>query len=125
MRVLVAEDNLLNLELVKDLLEMSGHTVEVAQDGRTAVELARQILPDVILMDVQLPRLDGLAATRALKADPTTQDIPVIGLTANAMPDDRRQVLEAGCVGYIAKPIDTVRFLDRVMALVSGEREVA
>ena len=107
MKILVAEDNPLNMELVKDLLELDGHTVEMAEDGLKAVELARRLQPDVVLMDIQLPKIDGLEATRRLQADPATREIPVIALTANAMKEDRARVVEAGCIGHIAKPIDT------------------
>jgi len=107
MRILVAEDNPLNMELVRDLLELDGHSVEAAGDGLKVIELARRLHPDVVLMDVQLPKLDGLEATRRLQADPDTREIPVIALTASAMIEDRERVLAAGCIGHIAKPIDT------------------
>ncbi len=118
MKILVAEDNPLNMELVKDLLELDGHTVEAAVDGLTAIELARRLHPDVVLMDVQLPKLDGLEATRRLQADPATREIPVIALTASAMIEDRERVLEAGCIGHIAKPIDTANLGREINALL-------
>lgn len=118
MRILVAEDNPLNLELVKDVLELDGHTVEVAGDGLLAIDLARRLQPDVVLMDVQLPRLDGLEATRRLQADPLTREIPVIALTASAMAEDRRQVREAGCIGHITKPIDTAGLSGQINTLL-------
>ncbi len=118
MRVLVAEDNLLNVEMVKDLLELEGHTVEVAHDGRQAVEMARRLSPDVVLMDVHMPRLDGIEATRLLQQDPATCSIPVIALTASAMPDEQRQVLEAGCIGHIAKPIDVPTLTQEIKRLI-------
>ncbi len=118
MKILVAEDNPLNMELVKDLLELDGHTVEAAEDGLKAIELARRLHPDVVLMDVQLPKLDGLEATRQLQADPATREIPVIALTASAMIEDRQRVLEAGCIGHIAKPIDTANLGREINALL-------
>ena len=118
MKILVAEDNPLNMELVKDLLELDGHTVEAAEDGLKAIELARRLHPDVVLMDVQLPKLDGLEATRRLQADPATREIPVIALTASAMVEDRERVLEAGCIGHIAKPIDTANLGREIIALL-------
>ena len=118
MKILVAEDNPLNMELVKDLLELDGHTVEAAEDGLKAIELAAQLHPDVVLMDVQLPKLDGLEATRRLRADPATREIPVIALTASAMIEDRERVIEAGCIGHIAKPIDTANLGREINALL-------
>ena len=118
MKILVAEDNPLNMELVKDLLELDGHTVESAEDGLKAIELARRLRPDVVLMDVQLPKLDGLEATRRLQADPATREIPVIALTASAMIEDRERVLQAGCIGHIAKPIDTANLAREINALL-------
>lgn len=118
MKILVAEDNPLNMELVKDLLELDGHTVESAEDGLKAIELARRLHPDVVLMDVQLPKLDGLEATRRLQADPATREIPVIALTASAMIEDRERVLQAGCIGHIAKPIDTANLGREINALL-------
>src|SRR5207302_8656041 len=89
MRILVAEDNPLNMELVRDLLELDGHSVEAAGDGLKVIELARRLHPDVVLMDVQLPKLDGLAATRRLPVDPDTRAIPENALTASVMPEAR------------------------------------
>ena len=122
LRILVAEDNPLNLELIRDLLELDGHTVAVAGDGVEAVEQARRFHPDVVLMDVQLPRLDGLTATRQLRNDPATRAIPIIALTANAMADDRRRVLEAGCIGHLAKPINTERIGSQIRSLLQAHR---
>ncbi len=122
MKILVAEDNPLNLELVKDLLELDGHIVEVAEDGVRAVELAGRLQPDVVLMDIQLPRLDGLEATRRLQQDPRTRAIPVIALTANAMAQDSKRALEAGCIGHIAKPIDTSGLTAQIRALLAERR---
>ena len=115
-RVLVIEDNLLNLELVTDLLEASGHIVCSARTAEEGLRLAHEARPDVVLMDLSLPGMDGLAATRALRADPATGDLPVIALTAYAMKGDEEAALSAGCDGYLAKPINTRTFARRVAA---------
>ncbi len=108
--ILVIEDNDLNMMLTTDLLEIAGYSVLQAFDAETGIETAREKLPDLILMDLALPRIDGLTAVRLLKADPATSHIPVVALTAHAMLGDERKALDAGCTGYIAKPIDANRF---------------
>jgi two-component system, cell cycle response regulator DivK len=110
-QILVVEDNELNLELVTDLLEVHGFAVRQARTAEEAFRLARELLPDLILMDVSLPGLDGLAATRAFRADPATQHLAIIALTAHAMRGDDELALQAGCDGYLAKPIDTRTFI--------------
>lgn len=99
------EDNAANMKLAVLLLENAGHSVRCALDAETGVALAREELPELILMDIQLPGMDGLSATRRLKADPATAAIPVIALTAMAMETDRERSLNAGCDAYIAKPL--------------------
>lgn len=99
------EDNAANMKLAVLLLENAGHSVRCALDAETGVALAREELPELILMDIQLPGMDGLGATRLLKADPATAAIPVIALTAMAMETDRERSLNAGCDAYIAKPL--------------------
>src|ERR1700694_4238071 len=116
--ILVVEDNLLNLELVTDLLVAGGHAVYQARTGEEGLRLAQKALPDVILMDLSLPGMDGLAATRALRANPAISHLPVIALTAHAMKGDEQSALDAGCDGYLAKPIDTRTFLARVMGFI-------
>lgn len=113
-RILVVEDTPMNLELVTDLLEAAGHAVLAATTAEAGLTLARRERPDLILMDISLPGMDGLAATRALKADPTTSDIPVVALTAHAMRGDERRAIEAGCVARLTKPIDTRAFVARI-----------
>ncbi|MCC6159235.1 MAG: response regulator [Deltaproteobacteria bacterium] len=108
--ILVIEDNDLNMMLTTDLLEIAGYAVVQAIDAETGIEMAREKRPDLILMDLALPRIDGLTAVRLLKEDPRTRDIPVVALTAHAMLGDERKALDAGCAGYIAKPIDANRF---------------
>lgn len=118
-RILVVEDNPVNLELVRDILEAHGHQVLEASNAAEAMTLLAGDLPDLILMDIQLPGVDGLTATRQIKADARMQRIPVVALTAHAMKGDEQRALAAGCNGYISKPIDTrafplvvARFLD-------------
>jgi two-component system, cell cycle response regulator DivK len=112
--ILVVEDNETNQILVRAVLEMDGYRVSVAGSAGEAWEELRQGTPGLILMDVQLPGQDGLSLTRDLKSDPTTSGIPVVALTAHAMNGDREMALEAGCAGYIAKPIDTRTFAAQV-----------
>jgi two-component system, cell cycle response regulator DivK len=108
--ILVVEDNEANQLLVQAVLELEGYQVEVAGSAPEALDQLQASAPDLILMDVQLPGEDGLTLTRQLKADPATREIPVVALTAHAMAGDRELALNAGCVGYIAKPIDTRTF---------------
>jgi two-component system, cell cycle response regulator DivK len=109
-RVLLVEDNPLNLELATDLLEACGIEVISANTGEIAVKLAQEQMPNLILMDLSLPGMDGLQATAALKANPGTRSIPVVAVTAHAMKGDEQKALAAGCEGYITKPIDTRMF---------------
>lgn len=115
-KVVVIEDNRLNLELVSDLLEMAGHQVLWAAKAEEGLALVRSESPDVILMDIALAGMDGLSATRILKEDPQTRHIPVVALTAHALRGDEQKALEAGCTGYIMKPINTRTFVETVTA---------
>ena len=119
--ILVVEDNEANQLLVRAVLELAGYRVEIAGSASEAVDRLHASTPDLILMDVQLPGQDGLSLTRLLKADPSTADIPIVALTAHAMRGDREMALSAGCVGYIAKPIDTRTFCDQVRAFLTEE----
>jgi CheY-like chemotaxis protein len=119
-RILVVEDNLLNLELVTDLLEADGFIVCHAHTAEEGFRAARELSPDLILMDLSLPGLDGLAATRALKTDPATRHLTIIALTAHAMKGDEAIALRAGCDGYLTKPIDTRTFAAKVAALMAA-----
>lgn len=103
--VLIVEDNAANMKLARLLLSNAGHSVLCAVDAETGLTLARAEQPDLILMDIQLPGMDGLAATALLKQDPLTATIPVIALTAMAMKEDKEKSQVAGCDGYIAKPL--------------------
>jgi two-component system, cell cycle response regulator DivK len=104
-RILVVEDNPANMKLAEMLLRNVGHSVLCAVDAEAGLTIARIDRPDLILMDIQLPGMDGLAATALLKQDTTTSAIPIIALTAMAMRDDREKTIAAGCDGYIAKPL--------------------
>jgi len=116
--VFVVDDNPLNLELVTDVLEAAGHVVRRASSGPEALAAVRQNSPDLILMDIGLPGMDGYAVLRALRGDPGTADIPVVALTAYAMAGDERQARESGFDGYITKPIDTRSFAQTVLGVL-------
>ena len=109
-RVLVIEDNLENMRLFRALLKLEGAQILEARGGTSGIEMAREHLPDLILMDIQMPDMDGLTATRLLRSDPQTSAIPIIAVTASAMDVNRHQTLEAGCDGYIPKPINPLTF---------------
>ena len=114
--VLVIEDNPANMTLTVILLESVGHTVLSATNAEAGLRLARSELPNLILMDIQLPGMDGLQATRMLKQDEATRAIPVIAVTAMAMKGDEERIRAAGCDGYIAKPMSYPAFLETVAA---------
>ena len=115
-KVLVVEDNAANMALATFLLQSAGHTVLSAMDAEAGLTLARAEQPDLILMDIQLPGIDGLAATMLLKSDDLTRCIPVIALTALAMKGDEERIRAAGCDGYIAKPLSYKDFLAVISA---------
>ena len=112
--VLVVEDNDLNMKLFHDLLEMGGYNVLQAKDGMEGWRMAREQRPDLILMDIQLPSVDGLEVTKWLKDDENLKSIPVIAVTAFAMKGDEEKIREGGCDGYIVKPISLSDFLETV-----------
>lgn len=113
-RILVIEDNPANLTLTVDILERAGYSLLTAMDAESGMAIAREALPDLILMDIQLPGTDGLTATKILKNDPLTQHVPIIALTAHAMKGDEEKMLAQGCDGYIAKPIRYKSFLETI-----------
>ncbi|MEJ0089841.1 MAG: response regulator [Limisphaerales bacterium] len=119
-KILIIEDNLLNLELATDLLEANGFTVYSAHTAEDGLRMAAELLPDLVLMDFSLPGMDGLTATKKLKADPATCHITVVGLTANAMKGDEELALNAGCTGYLTKPINTRTFVATVQKLIAS-----
>jgi len=111
-KILLVEDNEMNRDMLSRRLTRKGFEVLIAIDGREAIDLARSELPDLILMDMSLPVIDGWEATRRLKADQTTSGIPIIALTAHAMSGDREKCQEAGCDDYDTKPIELQRLLE-------------
>jgi two-component system cell cycle response regulator len=119
--VLIVEDNPANQLLVSAVLEREGYRIELAASAVGARAVLDRSLPDLILMDVQLPGVDGLTFTRELKADPATAGIPVVALTALAMSGDRERALEAGCAGYISKPINTRTFAADVRGYLAAQ----
>jgi CheY-like chemotaxis protein len=120
--ILIVEDNAMNLELAVDLLEAAGFRVLTATTAEAALQLARSAYPDLVLMDISLPGMDGLAATQALKKDPATQHLPIVALTAHAMRGDADKALAAGCGGYLTKPIDTRDFCRQVDSFLKSLR---
>ncbi len=118
-RILVVEDDPQNQYLVRFLLERAGHEVIVAVDGQQAVDIAEQSAPDLVLMDMLLPRMDGWAATRALKQQ-AGFSAPIVALTAYSMKGDRESILAAGCDGYISKPIDPETFVEEIEEYIVG-----
>ncbi len=119
-KILIVEDDSKNLTLFRDLLRVSGYETVEATDGKQGVESARANKPDLILMDIQMPVMDGLEATKILKADSITSDVPIVALTANAMKGDEQKITEAGCDGYMTKPIDIKEFLKLVAEYLPG-----
>ena len=119
-KILLVEDNEMNRDMLSRRLERRGYEVVVAVDGEEGVARARAELPDLVLMDMSLPVLDGWEATRQLKAAPETKSIPVVALTAHAMAGDREKALEAGCDDFDTKPIDLPRLLGKVESLLGG-----
>ena len=105
--ILIVDDNATNMKLVRILLASEGYDVRTAADAEEALNVLKEFYPRLILMDVQLPGIDGLELTRRLKSDPAMQDITILGLTAYAMKGDKERIIAAGCDGYVPKPIDT------------------
>lgn len=118
-RILLVEDNQDNMMLVADILQSLDYEVLLAGNGQRGVELAQAEKPDLILMDLALPAMDGWTATRAIKAMPDLQHIPIVALTAHAMPGDRERALAAGCDDYIAKPINMKELVSKLEQLLS------
>lgn len=112
--ILIVEDDASSLILIRELLQASGYLALQANDGEKAIDLARRRKPHLILMDIQLPVMGGLEATRILKDDAATRNIPIIALTAYAMPGDVEKIRQAGCDGYMSKPIDIPKLLRMV-----------
>ena len=121
--ILLVEDSAVNRELTQFLLRSQGYQVREAATAEEAFEILRTERPDLIVMDIQLPRMDGLAATKTLKEDPATREIPVLAVTSYAMSGDRERALAAGCADYITKPIDKTTFLRQVATQFSAKRK--
>lgn len=119
-RILVVEDNERNLKLVRDVLQYAGYEIIEARTGELGVKLARECSPHLVLMDLQLPGIDGEQAMRHLRDDDRTRRIPVVALTASAMKDDRARILQAGFDGYLEKPISVRDLPGQVLAFMTG-----
>ena len=119
-KILIVEDNEMNRDMLSRRLKRRGFDVVIAEDGQQGVDLALSEAPDLILMDMSLPVLDGWQATRKVKADEQTKHIPVIALTAHAMSGDRESALEAGCDDYDTKPVELPRLLEKIKTLLGS-----
>lgn len=119
-KILLVEDNEMNRDMLSRRLERKGFEVVMAVDGQAGVEMASTDGPDLILMDLSLPVIDGWEATRRIKADPATQGIPVIALTAHAMKEDEQKARDAGCDDYDTKPVNLNRLLEKIGDLLGG-----
>jgi two-component system cell cycle response regulator DivK len=122
-RILCIEDNPQNMRLVRKLLKHEGYEVLEAEDGLSGVHMAEHEKPDLILMDINLPDIDGLEATRRIKAQADLHPIPIVALTANAMYGDEERCLAAGCNGYVSKPVNKAKLLDVVTEFLQTDRE--
>jgi CheY-like chemotaxis protein len=118
-RILLVEDNEMNRDMLSRRLSRKGYEVLIATDGQQAVDMAGSTGPDLILMDMSLPVIDGWEATRKVKANPQTQSVPIIALTAHAMSGDREKALAAGCDDYDTKPIELPRLLEKIESLLA------
>lgn len=118
-KILLVEDNEMNRDMLSRRLQKRGYEIVMAFDGEQGVSAAQEHTPDLILMDMSLPVIDGWEATRRLKANPKTAHVPIIALTAHAMSDDRAKAMEAGCDEYDTKPIDLERLLPKIQALLN------
>lgn len=123
--VLIVEDNPINRDVLGRRLERRGFIVRFAEDGPSGIKAASEIMPDIILMDIGLGEMDGWEATRRIKADPQTTNIPIVALTASAFESDRIKSLEAGCCEFDTKPVDLKRLLDKMQASLVSARASA
>jgi CheY-like chemotaxis protein len=123
-KILLVEDNEMNRDMLSRRLEKRGFQVLLAVDGQTGIDVAGAEIPELILMDMSMPGLDGWTAARLLKTGETTKHIPIIALTAHAMKGDRERALKAGCDDYDTKPVDLDRLLAKIEALLGGEEEI-
>lgn len=123
-KILIVEDNEINMKLIKAILKTKGYILVEAKDGEEALQAVVREKPDLILMDIQIPKIDGLEATRRIRGMEEIGNTLIIALTAHAMEGDREKILDAGCDGYIAKPIDTRTFPLEVEAVLSKKRQL-
>ena len=123
-RILLVEDNEMNRDMLSRRLQRKGHSVLIAVDGEQGLATAYSEMPDLILMDISLPFIDGYEVTRRLKANPRTKQIPVIALTAHALLTDRDKALKAGCNDYDTKPVDFTRLTEKIEALLVKEKSL-
>ncbi len=119
--ILIIDDEPKNITLLRDLLRVNGYSTNEATNGKEGVELAKTSKPDLILMDIQMPEMDGMEATRILKTDAATRNIPILALSSYAMIGDKERILAAGCDGYLAKPFDIKELLKIVAEYLSEE----
>ena len=124
-RILIVEDNVDNYELVRFLLERAGHDTRWARGGREAIQMSKQEKPDLIIMDLSLPEMDGWNATERIKTDAETNHIPIAALTAHTLPGDRKRALDAGCDSFLSKPINIALFNETVIKLIAKSRHQA
>lgn len=120
--ILLVEDNEINSDMLSRRLIKKSYSVVIARDGEEGIEKAFSLKPDIILMDLSLPKIDGWEATRRIKSHKETQNIPLIALTAHAMTDDRKRALDAGCDDYDTKPVDFDRLLEKIETLLKGSQ---
>jgi len=124
-RILIIEDNEQNLYLITFILQQHGHEVFQARDGREGIRLATQLEPDLILLDIQLPEIDGYAVARELRSNPQLDNVPIVAVTSYAMLGDRERILAEGCTGYIEKPINPETFLTQIFESMRDPRGAA
>jgi len=117
--ILIIDDEPKNIRLLRDLMQVTGYSTNEATNGKEGIELAKTIKPDLILMDIQMPEMDGLEATGILKADVATMNIPVLCLTSYALNGDKERMIKAGCDGYLSKPLDIKELLKTVGGYLS------
>lgn len=121
-KILLVEDNEMNRDVLNRLLQKRGFTVILAEDGEAAVAMALAELPELILMDISLPKLDGIEATRRLRQAPSMAEVPIIALTAHALSSDRQRALDAGCTDYETKPVEFAQLLSKIDHYLGGDR---
>jgi two-component system cell cycle response regulator DivK len=121
-KILLVEDNEMNRDMLSRRLQRKGFAVVIAEDGKSGVAMAESEAPDLILLDMSLPLVDGWEAARQIKAGPKTKDIPIVALTAHAMAGDREKALEAGCDEYDTKPVEFPRLLTKIEAILGSRR---